>query len=81
MAASAVNPSVTNIHEIDKDVLPAEKVEEIRIENTSVELNTIDLELLAAESIRFRSRATLRLAVVILVQAISKYSYSSPQHQ
>ena len=52
--------------------VPAEKIEETRIENTAVELNVIDLERLSAESIQFKSRATLRLLIVVLVQAISK---------
>lgn len=62
-------------HVNDDNIAPlTEKVEEIRIEEAAVELNIIDLEILAAESIRFKSRATLRLLIVILVQAISKCS-------
>ena len=72
MATHPSEPSATDVSKDDTGAIAAEKTEEIRIENTANELNAIDLELLAAESIQFRSKATLRLAVVILVQAISK---------
>ena len=62
---------ISNVKEAD-GMAPAEKVEEIRMENAATEINVIDLERLAAESIQFKSRATFRLVIVILIQAISE---------
>ena len=49
-----------------------EKLQAIHIEHAAEKLNTVDFELLSRESIRFKSRATLRLLLVIFVQGISE---------
>ena len=48
-----------------------EKVEEIQSEEAAQHLNVIDFELLSRESIRFKSKATIRLLLVIIIQGIS----------
>ena len=53
-----------------------EKVEEIQIENAAQQLNVVDFDLLSRESIQFKSRATLRLVRVIVIQGISESSFS-----
>ena len=50
-----------------------EKLQAIHVEQAAEQLNTIDFELLSREAIRFKSRATLRLLVVIIIQGISKW--------
>ena len=47
-------------------------IEAVHTEHAAEQLNAIDFELLSRESIRFKSRATLRLMLVIFVQAISQ---------
>lgn len=50
-----------------------EKIEEARIENAAQQLNVLDFDLLSRESIQFKSRATLRLIIVIVIQGISQF--------
>ncbi|KAF5640385.1 MFS sugar transporter transporter [Fusarium sp. NRRL 25303] len=47
------------------------KSEQFQIENAQSKLNTIDLELMAKNAITWKSKAALRLAIVILVQGLS----------
>lgn len=47
------------------------KSEQFQIENAQSKLNTIDLEQMAKNAITWKSKAALRLAVVILVQGLS----------
>jgi hypothetical protein len=49
-----------------------EKIEAIQVEVATEHLNVIDFELLSRESINFKSKATLRLLLVIIIQGISK---------
>ena len=51
-----------------------EKIEIIQVEAAQHQLNTIDFELLSRESIKFKSKATLRLLVVIVIWGISEFS-------
>jgi hypothetical protein len=48
------------------------KIEEHQAEVAQDQLNRIDIDLLSHESIQLKSRATLRLLLVILVQGLSK---------
>jgi hypothetical protein len=50
-----------------------EKIEEARIGNAAQQLNVLDFDLLSRESIQFKSRATLRLIRVIIIQGISQF--------
>lgn len=47
------------------------KSEQFQIENAQSKLNTIDLEQMAKNAITWKSKAALRLAIVILVQGLS----------
>ena len=51
-----------------------QKSEEVQIEAAARQLNTVDVELLSRESIHFKSRAALRIIVVVVIQGISKSS-------
>ena len=53
-----------------------EKIEEARIENAAQQLNVLDFDLLSMESIQFKSRATLRLIGVIVVQGIGQFCFA-----
>jgi hypothetical protein len=68
-------PSSKNVQNFLKappvEVDQTEKVEDIQIENAAQQLNVVDFDLLARESIQFKSRATLRLIRVIIIQGIS----------
>ena len=54
-----------------RDAVISEKIEEIQVEVAAQQLNQIDFELLSRESIQFKSRATFRLILVIVIQGIS----------
>jgi hypothetical protein len=56
----------------DENVDIDEKIEVIQVQAAAEHLNVIDFELLSRESIQFKSRATLRLIVVIIIQGISE---------
>lgn len=51
----------------------SEKVEEHHIEESQDKLNQVDLDGLAHQALTWKSRAVLRLAVVILLQGLSMY--------
>ena len=51
-----------------------EKIEAIQVEVAADHLNVVDFELLSRESIKFKSRATLRLLAVIVIQGISEFN-------
>jgi len=51
---------------------PTEKIEEHQVEIAQYQLNRIDLDLLAKESIVIKSRAALRMLLVIIVQGLSR---------
>ena len=78
--ADESGPSPTNVQlgrkgpavEFDQ----SEKVEEIQLENAAQQLNVVDFDLLSRESIQFKSRATLRLIRVIVIQGISQSSFT-----
>jgi hypothetical protein len=58
-----------------------EKIEVIQVEAATQQLNVIDFDLLSRESIQFKSRATLRLLLVIIIQGISElqvFSFALP---
>lgn len=46
----------------------AEKSDALQVELATRQLNEADIELLSKEAIRFRSKATLRLILVLVVQ-------------
>ena len=52
-----------------------EKIEKVQIEVAAQQLNVIDFELLSRESIQFKSKATLRLILVIIIQGISAFHH------
>lgn len=55
-----------------------DEVQEIQIEIAQAKLNEVDLNTLARSAITWRSKAALRLALVILIQGLSKCNSSSP---
>jgi hypothetical protein len=57
----------------------SEKIEEIQVEVAAHQLNQIDFELLSRESIQFKSKATLRLILVIIIQGISTCLFYKPK--
>lgn len=65
-----------------EDVDPGTKTEQYQIENAEYNLNRVDIELMAKKAIKWNSKATLRLAVVILIQGLSTSSdsFSCPCH-
>lgn len=48
-----------------------DKSEQFHIENAQHNLNRMDIELMAKNALKWNSKATLRLAVVILIQGLS----------
>lgn len=52
-----------------------EKFQDDSVEAAKHELNRIDLDQLSKDALTFKSRATLRLAVVILIQGLSKPTF------
>jgi hypothetical protein len=55
--------------------LPDDKVEEHHIETAEHGLNRVDVNTLSTRSLTWRSKATRRLAVVIMLQGLSKLLY------
>ena len=53
-------------------MIASEKIEEHQIEVAKYELNRIDLDKVSRDAITSKSRAALRLAVVIIVQGLSE---------
>jgi hypothetical protein len=51
---------------------PTEKIEEHQVEIAQYQFNRIDLNLLSKESIGIKSRAALRMLLVIIVQGLSR---------
>lgn len=60
--------------------IPPEKAEEYRIETAEHILNAVDVSALASRSLTWRSKAVRRLAVVMLVQGLSKSARSGACH-
>lgn len=61
-----------NIHETQAMEMRAkEKIEEIQVEVAASELNTVDLDRISKEAFAWKSRAGLRVFVIILIQGIS----------
>jgi hypothetical protein len=54
------------------DDLPNEKVHDHAVEAAKHDLNRVDLDQLSKSAINIKSRAARRLAVVIIVQGLSK---------
>lgn len=48
------------------------KPEQLYIENATQNLNRMDLEIMSKNAIRWNSKAAARLALVILIQGLSK---------
>lgn len=55
-----------------------DEVQEIQIEIAQAKLNEVDLNTLARSAITWKSKAALRLALVIVIQGLSKFEPSSP---
>ncbi|KAL2837937.1 hypothetical protein BJY01DRAFT_251168 [Aspergillus pseudoustus] len=53
------------------DVPMEDKLEQFRIENAQLNLNRMDMKLMAKHAMKWNSKATLRLAVVIILQRLS----------
>jgi hypothetical protein len=51
---------------------PTEKIEEHQVEIAQYQLNRMDLDLLSKESISIKSRAALRMLLVIVGQGLSR---------
>ncbi|KPM44497.1 hypothetical protein AK830_g2060 [Neonectria ditissima] len=56
--------------------LPADKVEEYRIEAVEHEVNQVDINALSHKALSWKSKAVLRLALVILVQGLSVAAFA-----
>lgn len=57
-----------------------DKSEAFQVEIAQTDLNRVDLDKLSREALTFKSRATLRLAVVIAIQGLSKSPCSDTTH-
>lgn len=59
------------------DDMGAEKIQAQQVEAAAHELNRIDIDKLARDSLTWKSRATVRLLQCVLVQGLSKMHPSS----
>ena len=51
-----------------------EKIEEIQVEVAASELNHVDLDKISREAFAWKSKAGMRIFVIVLIQGISKLS-------